>query len=121
MKIAVSALFDLKSITKGRSLFKRKKYVEIIRRQDDIMMNDPLASQLGAFQKASKELWQEADQDKWERDASLEHNEDSIFELSATTFYKYMSIHYSLLHPETRRTFPSISITACALCARLVD
>jgi hypothetical protein len=80
MKVAASALFDLKSITKGRTLFKRKRYVEIIRRRDEIMLNDPLISQLGAFQKANKELWQEADQEHWEREASLEFNDDSIFE-----------------------------------------
>ena len=61
LKLAASALVDWKSLTKGRALFKRRNYTEIIRRRDAIMKEDPRISQLGAFQKASKELWQEAD------------------------------------------------------------
>jgi hypothetical protein len=78
-KIAASALFDLKTVTKGRNRFKRKKYSDIIRRRDELMKEDPKLSQVGAFQKSFKELWQEADQDYWEQEASQE-KDLSIFE-----------------------------------------
>jgi hypothetical protein len=78
-KIAASALFDLKTVSKGRNHFKRKKYADIIRRRDQLLKEDPKLSQVGAFQKAFKELWQATDQDYWEQRAS-EGNDLSIFE-----------------------------------------
>jgi hypothetical protein len=78
-KLMAAALVDWKSLTKGRTQFKRKNYATILQRRDQLMSEDPKLCQLGAFQKAFKELWHAADQDFWEQQASDE-NDLSIFE-----------------------------------------
>jgi hypothetical protein len=79
LKVAAAALFDLKTVTKGRTLFMRQQSPDIIRRRDAILEENPALSQIGAFRKASKQLWQEADRVQWEKDA-LESSDDFIFE-----------------------------------------
>ena len=78
-KLAASALVDWKTLSNGRALFKRRNYANIITRRGQLMKEDPKLCQLGAFQKAYRELWQAADQDYYEREASNE-NDLSIFE-----------------------------------------
>jgi hypothetical protein len=104
-KVAASALFDLKTASKGRNHFKRKNYPDIIRRRDQLLKDDPKQSQVGAFQKASKEMWQAADQGYWEREAS-EENDLSIFEYvdSVVLFNRTNLIAF----PEIRSSFPNI-------------
>lgn len=69
LKTSASAIFDLKSFTKGRSLFKERKNDEILDRRDQIMEEEPSLPQIAAYQKALKQLWVEADQDWWEAQA----------------------------------------------------
>jgi hypothetical protein len=99
LKTAASALFDLKSVTKGRNLFRRKKYGEILQRRDSIVREDPSLGFAGAFQRALKELWQEADQDYWEREGS-EANDNSVFEYVPSSFFMYHSILQSFQKSE---------------------
>ena len=69
MKAAASALIDLKTFSKGRSLFKRKKNSEILERRAEIMDENPNVPHIAAYQKALKQLWSEQDQDVWEAQA----------------------------------------------------
>jgi hypothetical protein len=78
MKLAASALVDLKTFTKGRNLFKKRNHTDILAKRDQIMGENPAISQVGAYQKALKLLWSEADQPFWEAQA-LGEAED-IFE-----------------------------------------
>jgi hypothetical protein len=70
MKLAAVALVDMKTFSKGRDLFKRRKASEILIRRDEIMLANPEISQVGAYQKALKQLWSDADQDWWDVQAS---------------------------------------------------
>jgi G3E family GTPase len=72
MKLAASALIDMKTFSKGRNLFKVKQWDEIVRRRGDIMKEDPSMPKVSAYQKALKELWFAADQDWWEAQAAGE-------------------------------------------------
>jgi hypothetical protein len=78
-KIAASALVDWKTLSNGRAHFKRKNLSNIIARREELLKEDPGLGQVGAFQKAYKELWNAADQDRYEREASDE-NDLSVFE-----------------------------------------
>jgi hypothetical protein len=69
MKLAASALVDMKTFNKGRSLFKQRKESEILARRDELMNIDESLSQVGAYQKALKQLWATVDQDWWDAQA----------------------------------------------------
>lgn len=68
MKQAAAALIDMKSFSKGRSLFRKRKEDEIMALRDQIQAIEHIP-QVAAFQKAWKSLWNEADQDYWETQA----------------------------------------------------
>ena len=70
MKLAASALFDLKSFSGGRNTFKRRNQSEIMARRDAIMKELPEISKVGAYQKAFKQLWSSTDQEYWEAQAT---------------------------------------------------
>lgn len=66
MKRAASALVDLKSYSKGKALFKKKTHTKIAVLRDSLLRNNPNLSRLGAYQKALKQKWSEADHEYWE-------------------------------------------------------
>jgi hypothetical protein len=70
MKVAAAALVDLKSFSKGRSLFRRERREEILARRSEILENDPKATPVGAYQVSLKELWEAANQKYWEQRAA---------------------------------------------------
>src|ERR1700754_4306499 len=78
MKASAIALVDLKTYSKGRNLFKMRNNAEILEKRDILMLKNPKLSQVGAYQKALKELWSEADQESWEAQASSDA--DDIYE-----------------------------------------
>jgi hypothetical protein len=78
LKNVASALLDLRSFSKGKALFKKQKKREILERKALLMADDPTIPPIGAFQKATKQLWDEADQDRWEAQAGSDA--DEIFE-----------------------------------------
>jgi len=78
MKQAASALVDLKTFSKGRSLFKKNHFPQITTLRDTIVRETPSISRVGAFQKAMKVLWDGADQEYWETRAVGES--EDIFE-----------------------------------------
>jgi hypothetical protein len=59
----------MKSFSKGRDLFKEEKHSEITTRKTEILLSGEVTSPVGAYQRALKELWEEADQDDWEAQA----------------------------------------------------
>jgi hypothetical protein len=69
MKVAAAAIIDLKSYSKGRSLFKKEMQHMITTRRSEILASDPKASAVGAYQTALKELWGDANQKYWEQRA----------------------------------------------------
>jgi hypothetical protein len=69
MKEAAKALVDLKTFSKGRNLFKKRKHIEVIAKRDELISNNPEISKIGAYQKALKQLWANADQEFWEAQA----------------------------------------------------
>ena len=79
MKDAAAALLDLKTSSKGRSLFKRRKFTEILDRRDQILESDPQIPAVAAFQKAYKQMWTDADQEYWEAQAEVV-DDDSVQE-----------------------------------------
>jgi hypothetical protein len=64
---AAAVLMDIKSYSKGRDLFKQRKHSEIVTRKTEILLSGVVSSPVGAYQRAWKELWAEADQDAWEK------------------------------------------------------
>jgi hypothetical protein len=113
MKLAASALVDLKTFSKGRSLFKRRKHSDILKERDVIMLDDPNMSQVGAYQKALKLLWNDADQDIWEAQAQGE----------AEDVFEYIFIHivynnsdYSTTHRNQKIFPPHLFSSLRALC-----
>lgn len=78
MKQAASALVDLRTYSKGRQLFKKRNQKEIAELRDEMLRNDPSLKSIGAFQKALKTLWNDANQEYWE-EQSIGEAED-IFE-----------------------------------------
>lgn len=102
---AASVLYDLKTATKGRSLFKRNKYDEIIKRRKEIIDDQPSMSQVGAFQMALRELWEKADQEYWERKGS--DSSDFVFECA---LFSYATGQISHGCPEIR----SFSLNICS-------
>jgi hypothetical protein len=79
MKAAAAALCDLKAASRGRALFKQKHYSDIIKRRDSILEANPDIGPLGAYQKAFKEAWLEADQEYWESQGA-ESNDNAIYQ-----------------------------------------
>jgi hypothetical protein len=75
LKAAAAALVDLKTFSKGRTLFRRRMHTQIRQKKESIMADSPHISAIGAYQKAQKILWDEADQDHWEADAVAERND----------------------------------------------
>ena len=75
MKSAASALVDLKTYSKGRTLFKKKRNTEILAKRAEIMAKDPSLPKIAAYQKALKQLWSNQDQDVWEARATGEAND----------------------------------------------
>ena len=78
LKAAAAALVDLKTYSKGRNLFKERNNAEILAKRDLLMEENPKLSRVGAFQKALKELWHDADQEFWDAQATSEA--DDIYE-----------------------------------------
>jgi hypothetical protein len=72
LKKCAMVLFDARTFSKGRILFKRRKNTEINNKRDEILRENPDISRVGAFQKAWKILWADADQEYWEELASRE-------------------------------------------------
>lgn len=76
LREAAAALVDYKAFSKGKSLFKRRNLDTIIERRNSIysdsLNTDSPLPLISAYQKALKELWNEADQDHWERSAADE-------------------------------------------------
>lgn len=70
LKIAAAAIVDLKTYSKGKTLFKMRKSAEILARRDELVEENQDLSQVGAYQKALKELWVSADQEFWEAQAA---------------------------------------------------
>ena len=66
-KLAADALIDMRSFTRGKSLFRKRKERAILTRRDELMLANPKISKIGAYQKALKELWASADQESWEK------------------------------------------------------
>jgi hypothetical protein len=93
MRLAASALLDLKTFSKGKSLFKRRKNSDILAKRDEIMLDDPVISKVGAYQRALKLLWNGAEQEVWEAQAAGEAEDifEYIFIISTT-----ISIEYSI-------------------------
>jgi hypothetical protein len=75
LKRAADALVNLKSFSKGKSLFKRTLNTEILSKRDEILQDNPSLTRIGAFQKALKLLWASANQDYWEAQACGEIEE----------------------------------------------
>jgi CHASE3 domain sensor protein len=75
MKETAAAFLDIRASTQGRSHFKRRKFTAILARRDQILEEDPGLPQVAAFQKAFKEMWNEADQEFWEEQASSVRDE----------------------------------------------
>jgi hypothetical protein len=71
---------DIKSYSKGRNLFKQRKHSEIVTRKTEILLSGEVSSSVGAYQKAWKELWAEADQAKYEEEARDMHEGNGVFE-----------------------------------------
>lgn len=77
LRDAAMALVDFKAFSKGKTLFKKRNNSFIMKRRDEIY-NESLTNKdrslhiplVAAFQKALKELWNEADQDHWEQQAA---------------------------------------------------
>lgn len=71
LKEAAASLIDFKAFTKGKVLFKKKNMEAIIAKRNEIykeaLANDIELPLVGAFQKALRLLWNDADQDLWER------------------------------------------------------
>jgi hypothetical protein len=72
LKKCAAALFDAKSFSKGRLLFKRRMLNEINAKRDELLRESPNMSKVGAFQKAWKTLWSETNQDYWDSEAISE-------------------------------------------------
>lgn len=70
LKSAAAAIVDLKSYSKGRNLFKMQHNTEILAKRDELLEENPSLSQVGAYQKALKELWLSTDQEFWEAQAA---------------------------------------------------
>jgi hypothetical protein len=66
---AATFLMDMKSFSKGRDLFKEEKHAEITTRKTEILLSGEVTSPVGAYQRALRELWEEADREDWERRA----------------------------------------------------
>jgi hypothetical protein len=70
MTLAANALADLRSYSKGQSVFKIRKHDDIRARRDEILRSDPSLAQIGAYSKAVKQLWaEEEDHGFWEAQA----------------------------------------------------
>ena len=52
MKSAAYALIDLRTVSNGKNLFRRKHHEMIISRRDTLMKEDPSLPQVAAYQKA---------------------------------------------------------------------
>ena len=97
MVSAANALVDLKSFSKGKSLFRKKNENEIIEKRN-VLVNSPInMSPIGAYQKALRILWSEADQDKWEAKAAGE--------LEDIYVYVCLTSIYFILYILTRHDF----------------
>lgn len=75
LKSNAAALFELRSFSKGKALFKKQKKKDILIRKAELMAADPMLAPIGALQKATKQLWSEAEQDHWEAQATSDADE----------------------------------------------
>lgn len=91
---AANAIIDMKSFTKGKSLFKRRKHAEILEKRDLILSKTPGCSQIGAYQKSLSMLWSDADQEWWENRASSEKDEQ----------YEFVHLLYTLISTDARKS-----------------
>jgi hypothetical protein len=82
MNVSASALFDMKSQTSGRDLFRQRMESDIMARRTEILNEVPGLSPIAAFQKALKELWDRADRAVWEKEAVA----------SSKDIYQYVSL-----------------------------
>lgn len=87
---SATALADLQIISKGRALFKNEMNDAIVKRRDELFMSQVSAAAdsegedsgedtsekrlplIACYQKALKELWEEADKESWEEKAANE-------------------------------------------------
>jgi hypothetical protein len=72
LKALAAALIDLKTYSGGRALFRKRNHQQIKVKKESLLAADPHLGSIGAFQKAQKLLWEEADQDLWEDEAVAE-------------------------------------------------
>ena len=75
---AATALIDFQKVNRGKDCFKKQMHGKIALLRDKLMSEDPSLSKVGAYQRALKMLWSEADQDVWEAKAGDEVND--VFE-----------------------------------------
>lgn len=79
IKAAANSLVDLKTYSKGKTVFKKRKHEQIHARQQKLMETNPTLPRIGAYQSALKQLWaEEEDHDYWEAQAKA--TADDIFE-----------------------------------------
>jgi hypothetical protein len=77
LKKAASSLFDLKSYSKGKSVFLKRHRDQVLARRDELIKSEGLIP-VAAYQKASKQLWlEEENHEYW--DSIAEGLSDDIF------------------------------------------
>ena len=76
MRAAANALVDFTTFSKGRALFRKKNKAEIETRRNMLLADDPRITHIGAYQRSLKELWEGADQDRWEDEAAVGEGKD---------------------------------------------
>jgi hypothetical protein len=75
---AAATLLELKAFSKGRDLFKEENHSQITVRKTEILLSGEVTSSVGAYQRALRELWEEADQEDYEKRAKTARKD--IFE-----------------------------------------
>jgi len=78
MEASAAVLVDFRSYSKGKRLFRKRMYDDIVAKRELLQEQDPSLCQIAAFQKALKSMWDNADQDYWETQAA--GDPDDIYE-----------------------------------------
>jgi hypothetical protein len=72
---AADALVDLKKAQSAKELFRSNMHAQIVSLRDELKAEDSKLSTIGAYQMATRILWDETDQSLWEEQAEANYRD----------------------------------------------